>query len=313
MDELTLLRELDAEAPPLTQRARLEARARLEREIARPPAPRSSPNGHWAAWALLAVTLVGAAIVIARDLSGDPAPPTASDLLLPEPAPDVLELAAAGGEDVPLPPAARPDQYLYTREVTEATPVDPGGTPRRFVEEEWWSLDGQSPTRSCELGRCWTSGPGMMNIDELRRLPRDPRDLMLYARSRFVSSPPEGPLSRDEWISSADLFNRLLATPLIVPPDLRAAALEALAYAPEVSVVDDEFEFRGHAAALVDIPMFGSDLIVDRDTHEYLGSRWELGPADMKGPNEELFRSSRVRLFSYLVEAAVVDGMGDRP
>jgi hypothetical protein len=313
MDELTLLRELDAEAPPLTQRARLDARARLEREIARPPAPRRSPNGHWAAWALLAVTLVGAAVVIARDLGGDAAPtPAAADLLLAEPAPDVLELAASGNEQLPLSPDARPGQYLYTREVTEATPLDPGGTPRRFVEEEWWSLDGQSPTRSCELGRCWTSGPGMMSIDQLRRLPRDPRALMLYARSRFVSSPPEEPLSRDEWIMSADLFIRLLATPLIVPPDLRAAALEALAYAPEARVVD-ELEFRGHAAALVDIPPLGSDLILDRDTHEYLGSRWELGPADMKGPNEKLFRSSRVRLFSYLVGAAVVDRMGERP
>jgi hypothetical protein len=39
MDELTLLRDLDADTPPLTSRDRLAARARLEREIARAPAP----------------------------------------------------------------------------------------------------------------------------------------------------------------------------------------------------------------------------------------------------------------------------------
>jgi hypothetical protein len=116
-----------------------------------------------------------------------------------------------------------------------------------------------------------------------------------------------------DWMLSVDLFATLLVRPLIVPPDLRAAAVGALAYTPDARVVDEDLEFRGRAAAVIDIPPLGSDLILDRHTHEYLGSRWELGPADMRGRNERLFRSSRVRLFSYLAEAALVNGMGERP
>jgi hypothetical protein len=340
MDELTLLRELDDDTPPLTPRARAAARARLEEEIARQPRRRRSrrlwnrraapsvsrPGGLWtsqaAGWIVLGLALVGGLVVVVRDMGGD-RELTAADLLRSEPAADVLELAARGETPIAPTPIARRDQYIYTREVTEATPLDAGGTPRTFVEEEWRPVDPNGQSRTCEIGRCWTAGGGgLPSTEELGRIPREPSRLLLYARATFDPSVPEEPFTEADWMEAFPFFMSLLTTPLIVPPDLRAALVEALAYAPGARVVDEELEFHGRAAAVIQMPSWDpgsimdryvSDIIIDRDTHEYLGQRWELGPADMKGRNGRLFNSSRVRLVSYLEEAAVVDGMGERP
>jgi hypothetical protein len=326
MDELTLLRELDADTPPPSPRARLAARARLEHEMAREtaretprPTASRSPFRWWdsqrAAWVALALTVVGALVVVARDIGagGDPLPPSA--LVRSDPAADVLELAARNPQGLALPPTPRPDQYLYIREITEAKPVDPGGTPRRFVEEEWLAMDRDVPSRSCELGRCWTALNNVMprTPEELERIPRDPRRLLLYARARLDPSHPEGPFTENDWTTINDFLFMLLATPAIVPPDLRSALVSALAYAPDARVVNEQLEFRGRPAAVVDVPPWSSQLVVDRYTHEYLGSRWELGPGDMRGRNGRLFQSSRVRLVSYPAETAIVDRMGERP
>lgn len=317
MDELTLLRELDADAPPPTPRARRDARARLEREITRSPRPRG-PNSRQAAWLLLALAFVGGLFVTIRDITGGDEL-TPSDLVRSEPANDVLELAAGGREGLALTPTPRPDQYLYTREITEADPIDPSGTPRTFVEDEWHAMEEQALSRTCELGRCWTSSGNSMPI-ELERIPREPRRLLLYARSSLDPSPPTGPFTESDWLVTYEFLFGLLSTPLIVPPDLRSAVVRALAYTPDARV--EQFEFRGRPAAVIETPSWApgtiidrytSDIIIDRYTHEYLGSRWELGPADMKGRNERLFNSSRVRLESYLVDSAIVDRMGERP
>jgi hypothetical protein len=322
MDELTLLRDLDDDAPPPTPTARAAARGRLEEEIARkrrprrsrrPLRPRQSWNGQTTGWVWLAVVVVFALVVVVRDMGGDDEF-TAADLLQSEPSAEVLELAARDGAPIVPTATARRDQYVYTREITEGTPLDPGGTPRRFVEEEWLAVDTNVESRTCEIGRCWmASGMGLPSTEEFERIPRDPGRLILYAKAQFDPSPPTGPLTEDDWMMAAPFFVSLFTTSVIVPPDLRAALVEALAYAPHASVIDDELEFRGRPAAVIDIPPFGSDLILDRDTHEYLGSRWELGPSDMKGRNGRLFRSSRVRFDSYLVETGVVDRMGERP
>jgi hypothetical protein len=316
MDELTLLRDLDDDAPPLMPRARAAARERLEEEIARQVAPRRarrSWNGRAAAWVALALTVVGGLVVVVRDMGSDD-DFSAADVLRSEPSPDVLELADRGETPIAPTPSARRDQFVYVREITEATPLDPGGTPRTFVEEEWLAVDPNVESRTCEIGRCWmASGRGLPSTEQLQLIPRDPRRLVLYAKAQIDPSPSTGPPTDEDWQSAAPFFINLLTTSIIVPPDLRTALVEALAYAPQAGVIDEELEFRGRPAAVVDIPPFGSDLILDRDTHEYLGSRWELGPADMKGRNGRLFRSSRVRLVSYLAESAVVDRMGERP
>jgi hypothetical protein len=354
MDELTLLRELDDDAPLLTPRARAAARARLEGEIARQPVRRRSrrswnrraapsvrrPGRSWsdraaarversrrlwsgqaAGWIVLGLAVVGGLVVVVRDMGGD-RELTAADLLRSEPAADVLELAARGETPIAPTPIARRDQYVYTREVTEATPLDAGGTPRTFVEEEWRAVDPNGQSRTCEIGRCWTaSGSGLLSTEELERIPREPSRLLLYARATFDPSVPEEPFTEADWMEAGPFFMSLLTTPLIVPPDLRAALVESLAYAPGARVVDEQLEFRGRAAAVIHmswapgsiIDRYIADIIIDRDTHEYLGQRWELGPSDMKGRNGRLFNSSRVRLVSYLEEAAVVDGMGERP
>lgn len=325
MDELTLLRELDADAAPPTPDARLAARTRLEREIARAPAPhRRRPrwNSQRAALLFLMLTVVGALVVVARDIAGG-GDPTLSDLARTDPAKDVRELAASGQEGLPLPPTLRPDQYLYTREVTEATPLDPGGTPRTLVDEEWRPASPDLPSRTCEIGRCWTTqGGAVMSSEALERIPLDPRRLLLYARASSGYS-PSGPFTEHDWMLTYEFVFSLLRTPLIVPPDLRSAAVRALAYTPDAKVLDEQLEFRGRPAAAIYTPSwkpgsvmdrYVADIIIDRYTHEYLGERWELGPADMNSRrNQRLFNSSRVRLVSYLAEAAIVDRIGERP
>jgi hypothetical protein len=263
----------------------------------------------------LALTVVGALVVVARDIGGGGDPLTPSALVGSEPAADVLELAARDPQGLALPPTPRPDQYLYIREITVAKPIDPGGTPRTFVEEEWLAMDRDVPSRSCELGRCWTALNNVMprTTEELERIPGHPRRLLLYARASLDPSHPDGPFTKYDWTTVNDFLFMLLATPALVPPDLRSALVSALAYAPGARVVDERVEFRGRPAAVVDVPPWSSQLVVDRYTHEYLGSRWELGPGDMRGRNGRLFESSRVRFVSYPAETAIVDRMGERP
>ena len=327
MDELTLLRELDADAPPPTREARVAARTRLEREIARPPAARRrrpSWNGQRAALVFLVLTVIGAVVVVARDM-GEGGELTRSDLLRTDPARDVLELATRNQEGLGLPANMRPGQYLYTRTVIEATPLDPGGIHRTLVDEGWLpTLDQGLPSRTCELGRCWTAGGGgVPSAEELERIPREPHRLILYARASHDPSPPSEPFTELDWNLTYEFLFGLLRTPLIVPPDLRSAVVRALAYTPHARILDERVEFHGRPAAVIYFPSWDpgsiidryvADLIVDRYTHEYLGERWELGPADMKGPrNRRLFNSSRVRLVSHLEKAAVVDRLGERP
>jgi hypothetical protein len=162
-----------------------------------------------------------------------------------------------------------------------------------------------------------------MSAEELDRIPREPRRLLLYARGRLDPSPRSGPFTESDWHSTYMFLFALLQTPLIVPPDLRSAAVRALAYTPDARVLDEQLEFRGRPAAVIYTPSWDpgsvmdryiADIIIDRHTHEYLGQRWELGPADMKGRrNQRLFNSARVRLVSHLAEAAIVDRLGERP
>lgn len=91
-----------------------------------------------------------------------------------------------------------------------------------------------------------------------------------------------------------DFLFSLLGTPLVVPPDLRSALVRALAYTADARLIDDRLDFHGRPAALIDVPTWGSDLVIDRYTYEPLGSRWVLGPADMGGRNR-MFNASRAR------------------
>jgi hypothetical protein len=327
MDDLTLLRELDADVAPLNPRARLAARARLEREI-EGPAPRRrtcrSRRRPRVGWLVAAAAVVGTAIAVAGDTSTDGGGAALTELTGTQPAANVLRLAAEGRDDLPPAPAVRRDQHLYVREVTEASPVDAGGRPRTIVEEEWRPFEAGALSRTCELGRCWTEQGGqLMTTEELAQIPRAPRDLLLYARAWGLPSPPTGSFTDDDWTDVYHFLFSLLRTPRVVPPDLRSALIEALAYTPDARLLDTELEFRGRPAAVIHTPSYAPgtaiddylpDIIVDRHTHEYLGSRWELGPSDMQSArNRRLFGSQNVRLVSYPADVAIVDALGERP
>jgi hypothetical protein len=305
MDELTLLRELEADVPPVTARARFQARERLDFEIAyerRPP--RRAPLGP-----VLATATVGAAIaVLVVALEGDEGAPPEPRVQLTAAA-SALHLAAIAARAESTGPIPRDDQYLYRKEITEERPIDGTGHTRTFVDENWVSVDGSRPTRNSELGKVWyTTGSGgpPMRFEELRRMPTDPGRLLLAIREWPAGGRESSkPMSEDDFITAYFSLSALLYHQPPMPPELRAAAYDALARIPGVEIVDDEVDLRGRRGLAISRPGAGADqaIILDAASHEYLGFR----NTDVREDGEPIERiSSRLA-------GGVVDEIGERP
>jgi hypothetical protein len=303
MDELTLLRELEAGTPPLRPEARYRARMRLRYEIAyerRPPrTPRLGPLvAAAAAAAVMAVTLV----VLDRERAAPPEPRVQLTA-----AAEALHLAAIAAGAKATGPIPRDDQYLYRKEVTEERPLDGTGRTRTYVDENWVSVDGSRPTRNSELGKVWTTTGGgwpTMRFEDLRRLPTDPGQLLLHIRDW----PSDGrdrsePMTPDDYESAYMYLSMLLFHQPPMPPALRAAAFDALARIPGVAIVDDEVDARGRRGVAISRPPLGGQaIILDAATHEYLGFS-----------NTDLRDGERVVRVSSRVATGVVDEIGERP
>jgi hypothetical protein len=305
MDELTLLRELEADTPPPSAHARYRARMQLRYEIAYERRPRRKLG----LAPVLATAAAGAAMaVVLVALEGDEA-------AAPEPrvqltaAADALHLAALVARAESTGPIPRDDQYLYRKEITEERPVDGTGRTRTVVDENWVSVDGSRPSRNSELGNVWyTTGQGWppMRFEELRRLPTDPGRLVL-AVSEWPAGGRESsePMSEDDFITAYFSLSALLYHQPPMPPELRAAAYDALARIPGVEIVDDEVDLRGRRGLAISRPVAGADqaIILDAATHEYLGFR----NTDVREDGE------RIERISSRLGGGVVDEIGERP
>jgi hypothetical protein len=294
MDELTLLRELDAEVPEPEPRAMYAARSRLRHEIAY---ERDRPS-RWQAPRMFATAVVTAAAVAvgAVVLGGDEAARTPETKVQLTAAGEFFTAAArdAAAEAGVSGAVPRDDQFLYRREILLEGRA-------RFVSEFWQPVNGEGLMRTSERGRTWETAAGWMRLSYafLDSLPTDPGELVVYARSwPYDGRDASSPMTENDYIQSYVALMGILRENPAMPGDLRAAIFEALARIPGIEMTEDEVDARGrHGVGFKAGPRFGVD-IVDPDTYEYLG---------MRGMNEGVEQRSAV------VERAVVDRLGQRP
>jgi hypothetical protein len=311
MDELTLLRELDADTPPPAPRAMYDARMRLRYEVAYERdrrRPSQAPR-------VLATAAIGVGAIV---LGGGEEATTPEPRVQLTAAGEWLEAAArdaAAEADVPG-TVPRDDQYLYVREVTEERPLDGSGPRRRYVDEGWTAVGPDRPSRFNMRGRLYDTQVANWpprRYEDLRRMPTDPGRLLLVTRDGPELETVDTPLTASDYFMAYGFLLTMLHDDAPMPPDLRAAIFDALARIPGVEMTDEVVDARGRRGVGFtgpDRPGYkGSDplwqtVIIDPETYEYLGSR---GTAVREEDGE------RVEQVSAVVERAVVDRIGQRP
>lgn len=313
MNEMKLLREWDADAPPLTDAARARARVRLYQAMQAPTAAPATVIGRRpllrVAVACTAAAAVTATVVVAQN-PGESAPRTRTVS-----AATVLRGAAAEELKREKPLAPRDDQFVYSKEVIKQTPVS-GGRSETYVDESWSSVDGSKKSYVSELGHTqWVPAdrPGQgtwppSRWSELKQLPLQPGRLTITLRDMGGKPEYGRPTKADEWPMVQYFLSGLLRRP-VLPKGLRSAAFEALAGVPGIKVLPGRIEVEGRAAVgvLYKGPAgsswgSGRFLLFDAKTYQYLGVRER---ATVNGTAYEQW--------SYLAASAVVDRVFQRP
>ncbi|MET7690907.1 CU044_5270 family protein [Streptomyces sp. NPDC005483] len=284
MNEIELLREWDADAPPLTDTARARARFRLHQAMQAPAAAPAVVGRRpllRIAVACTAAAAVTATVVVAQN-TGEHAPRTRTVS-----ATTVLRGAAAQTLRSEKPLAPRDDQFVYTKEVIERTPVS-GGPSKTYVDESWSSVDGSKKSYVSELGHTqWVpvARPGESSWPprrwaELEKLPVEPGRLTITLRDMGAKPEYGRPTKADEWPMVQYFISGLLRHP-VLPKGLRSAAFEALAAVPGVKVLPGRTEVDGHQAIGVRYvgpagtpwASGGRVLLFDAKSYQYLGLR----------------------------------------
>ncbi|OUD04037.1 CU044_5270 family protein [Streptomyces swartbergensis] len=311
MNELKLLREWDADAPPLTDTVRARARFRLYQAMRAPAAPttvRRRPLLRIAV-AAVAAAAVTATVVVAENTGTSPRTQTVSTAT-------VLRGAAAEERRLEKPIAPRDDQFIYTKEITKETPVG-GGRSKTYVDESWSSVDGSKKSYVSELGHTqWVppDQPGQSSWpprrwSQLKQLPTEPGKLPIALRDIGRTPDYDRPMKADEWPMVQLFLSGLLRTP-VLPKGLRPAAFEALATVPGVKVLPGRTDADGRAG--IGIQYVGKPgtpwaeggpvLVFDAKTYQYLGMR------DQRNAGAETYEQ-----WSYVAADAVVDRVMQRP
>ncbi|GAA2550273.1 hypothetical protein GCM10010423_58210 [Streptomyces levis] len=311
MNELELLREWDADAPPLTDTVRARARFRLDQAMRTPAAAtpvRRRPLLRIAV-ATVAASAVATTVVVAENTGNPPRTRTVS-------AATVLRGAAAEERRLEKPIAPRDDQFIYTKEIIKETPVG-GGPSKTYVDESWNSVDGSKKSYASELGYTqWVppDRPGQRSWPprrwaQLRQLPTDPEKLPIALREVGRTPDYERPVKADDWPKVQIFLSGLLRAP-VLPKGLRPATFEALAAVPGVKVIPGQTDGDGRAG--IGIQYVGPPgtpwangaqvLVFDAQTYRYLGMR------DQRDAGGKTYQQ-----WSYVAAGAVVDRVMQRP
>ncbi|MEU6079130.1 CU044_5270 family protein [Streptomyces sp. NPDC047108] len=324
MNDLKVLREWDAEAQPLTDDARLRARARLFREMSGPrdPAPAvplfRRPVLRMAV-AVAAAAAVATTAVIALDDSGNRS--GTETRMRPVSAATVLNAAAERERRQSTEVAPRDDQFIYTKEIVKETEQKTHET-KSYVDENWTSVDGSKRSWVMEIGKGWWSDPPKANETSwppsdwstLKKLPTDPDKLILAVRT--PDGPPEtqprsvDEIPKDEWPHIHFSLAGLLYRTPVMPDGLRAAAFEALAKIPGVTATPGVEDAKGRSGIAISYNdpsqewTWDTVFIFDKDTYEYLGFKSTRTADSGKESYDQ---------FSYLDSYAVVDRAKQRP
>ncbi|MFD6277281.1 CU044_5270 family protein [Streptomyces sp. NPDC060209] len=312
MDDLTALRELEADVPAPSDEARTAARARLTRAIAEETGrtrSRAVPRrlvlrAGFAAAA--AVAAAGTVVVVTDRRSGDGAP-----RMTTLSAAQVLHRAAdrtrADGAGMPVP---RDDQYFYTEEIATRTPLE-GGKPTTRTDKIWLSVDGSRPSRYVYGERVQEEPPltehevrwPPTEYAELKKLPTDP--------DRLLEALGHGDDGTDRMSAYMDLC-LLLRGPGAMPPGLQAAAFEALAKLPGIVLDDDEVDALGRHGVGVSYPEMTFGPVFERGSCAYLGMRLD-GVKGGRWVGRELKGGEKYVEVRGRVKSGVVDEIGQRP
>jgi hypothetical protein len=291
-----------------------------------------------AAAGLALVAVLGAAVLVDRQLPGERAPAAPTDAA--ELANRAATAAAAGS--VPTP---RPHQWVYTKELTVESAV---GKP--FTHERWVRVDGEKyvnadnddlravrveDARQFPLPQ-WSRCPAGKR-EQLARIrpavglgrffpnpaavPTDP-DGLLAAVYQLVEDPACAPVLGDNVQDRAfTLIDVLLGG--VLPAEVRASLYRALAKFPGVTVahgVTDAAGRRGVAftgAASIEVPGSSAwlrlEVILDRDTYRYLGARYIVTRDHFIPDMGDRFRKGQVLISRAQLALAVVDAPCQRP
>ncbi|OPG01574.1 hypothetical protein B1R27_36405 [Streptomyces sp. GKU 895] len=332
MDDLTAVREFEADVAPLTDDARFAARARLRRAIWREGRPGDLPRR-----LMLRVAVVGTAtaavaggvLVAGRHDGGEGADAPRMGTLS---AAELLHKAAArsraDGTGTPVP---RDDQYVYSKMFVTRTYVK-GGKRRIWTDESWMSVDGSKPSRRQEYGKVHRDPPlGEHQVmwpptryAQLAQWPTQPDELLDRLRMGMSTDDKKADLSvgsgearerpmRQEDIDSVAFANavQFFVVPRIMPPGLEAATFEAVARIHGIRIDRDALDGLGRKGVAVSYPKFDFAFIFDATDYTYLGLRLKGSTADLvdgKFKHRDWYHELRAR-----EELGVVDRIGQRP
>ncbi|RKN45568.1 CU044_5270 family protein [Streptomyces hoynatensis] len=219
----------------------------------------------------------------------------------------------------------RDDQFVYVRKRVSSMGEENGvATPVPLHDLEWWqSVDGTRPGLIREPGGVSEEerptgpdpAPGergyefSTNYRHLQTLPTDPEAMLEWLHATVVADgmSEDSNLDQDTFVLIGDLLRDSL-----MPPEVGAALYRAAARIPDVVVVPDAVNAAGvHGVAIARYdsynPGIRDELIFDKDTLEYIGSR---SVATEDGGH---VRAGEVLETSAVMERAVVDEAGRRP
>ncbi|WP_344451731.1 hypothetical protein [Actinomadura kijaniata] len=338
MDELTTLRGMRADTPPMTPEAERAARLRL---LAASPGPerrrRRAPRVVWrlgAVAALAAGAVVAAAVV--RD-AGSGAPGRPSPMMPVANVAELGERAARTAESDPG-PVAGPRQWTYVRHAyAEPRRYGVGVTGKVATGEFWVDFTGGG-MRTSNGGGGLRRSPAGSWADLTRYTATDPaalrRQLLAAARAerraetapgsgprlRVLSDPapdPRAPVTDADVFTLVDALMRLTAP----PPRLQAALYRLLPRLEGARLrrgAADVTGRRGVAFTMVtDRGRSVGEIIVSEGDYRYLGSRMVQipGPAgkDHRSRAGGVPATGRVVTWTALLAKGVVDRPGTRP
>ena len=309
MDELTALRELEADVPPLTDAARSAARVRLQRAIVQ-----EGRSGALSRRLMLRVAVAGTAtaavaggIVVTTRHGGGASTPRMTALSAAQLLHKAADRSRAAGAGMPIP---RNDQYVYTKTYITRAYVK-GGRTKTWTDQSWTSVDGSKPSRRQEYGKIHNDPPlGEHEVmwppteyTKLAKWPTDPDKLLELLRMGQTG----GMADMTAFMNACQFF----VMPRVMPPGLEAATFEAVARIPDIRIDDQAVDALGRRGIGVSYPKTDFAFIFDSKTYGYLGMRVKGSTADLvdgKFKYHDWYHEMRS-----LEEKGVVDRIGQRP
>ncbi|MCF1596338.1 CU044_5270 family protein [Streptomyces muensis] len=317
-DELELLRNWDADAAPLTEPTRAQARHRLLNTIKRTerhpgPAPSRRHALRLAAAAVVTMAVAGTAVVITADGDEGGRAGTNAPRMRNAAAVTVLNGAAAFASRHEKPVAPRDDQFIYSKRVIEETERKTGEV-KTYVDENWDSVDGSKRSLTMELGRViWEEPMGKSSVwpprewSKLQKMPTDPEKLIQAIAGSGTSDKSLDDFTEWDWYDAYFMLGELLKWP-VLPEGLRPAAYQALALVPGVRTTPGMKDSAGRAGVGISYAeeprQKDKYLIFDPRSYEFLGFR------DVRTSRSG--KQTYVQL-SHVVEWAIVDRLKQYP